>query len=74
MLAIQMGDRKGPSNVRFGSKADMCDSQADVRFGPIADIPSNTLKLALDPLPRSRELSNGASIRLGVRKILKSRN
>ena len=25
-------------NVRFGSKADMCSAQADVRFVPIADI------------------------------------
>jgi hypothetical protein len=25
--------------VRFGSKADMCSAQADVRFVPIADIP-----------------------------------
>ena len=24
--------------VRFGSKADMCSAQADVRFVPIADI------------------------------------
>ena len=24
-------------NVRFGSKADMCSAQADVRFVPIAD-------------------------------------
>ena len=27
-----------PTNVRFGSKADMCTTPADVRFGPIADI------------------------------------
>ena len=26
------------TNVRFGSKADMCSAQADVRFVPIADI------------------------------------
>ena len=25
-------------HVRFGSKADMCSAQADVRFGPEADI------------------------------------
>ena len=25
-------------DVRFGSKADMCSAQADVRFVPIADI------------------------------------
>ena len=25
-------------HVRFGSKADMCSAQADVRFVPIADI------------------------------------
>jgi hypothetical protein len=24
-------------DVRFGSKADMCNAKADVRFGPIAD-------------------------------------
>ena len=27
-------------NVRFGSKADMCGAQADVRYVPIADIGS----------------------------------
>jgi hypothetical protein len=26
------------ADVRFGSKADMCSAQADVRFVPIADI------------------------------------
>jgi hypothetical protein len=26
------------TNVRFGSKADMCSAQADVRLVPIADI------------------------------------
>jgi hypothetical protein len=26
------------NNVRFGSKADMCSAQADVRYVPIADI------------------------------------
>ena len=26
------------ARVRFGSKADMCSAQADVRFVPIADI------------------------------------
>jgi len=26
------------TNVRFGSKADMCGALADVRFGPEADI------------------------------------
>ncbi|MGB8563808.1 MAG: hypothetical protein WCD83_10385, partial [Pseudolabrys sp.] len=25
-------------DVRFGSKADMCSAQADVRFVPLADI------------------------------------
>ena len=29
-----------PTNVRFGSKADMCTALGDVRFVPIADIPS----------------------------------
>jgi hypothetical protein len=28
-----------PRYVRFGSKADMCGAQADVRYVPIADIP-----------------------------------
>ena len=27
-----------PGNVRFGSKADICSAQADVRFVPKADI------------------------------------
>ena len=29
---------EGPTNVRFGSKADMCSAQADVRLVPIADM------------------------------------
>jgi len=29
------------TNVRFGSKADMCSALAHVRFGPIADIDSS---------------------------------
>ena len=27
-----------PTNVRFGSKADICNAQADVRLVPIADL------------------------------------
>jgi hypothetical protein len=29
---------KAVTNVRFGSKADMCSALGDVRFVPIADI------------------------------------
>ena len=29
---------EGPTNVRFGSKADMCSALGHLRFVPIADI------------------------------------
>jgi hypothetical protein len=35
------------ANVRFGSKADMCSAQADVRFVPIADIRASKAVIAL---------------------------
>ena len=38
MLTAQMALVKIKPYVRFGSKADMCSAQADVRFVPIADM------------------------------------
>ena len=35
-----LGQTGAISNVRFGSLADICSAQADVRFVPIADIAS----------------------------------
>ena len=34
-------------DVRFGSKADMCTANTDVRFGPIADIKTRRLACPL---------------------------
>ena len=50
MLAITAGARKGAgitkARVHFGSEADMCSAQADVRFVPIADIDEPSKALA----------------------------
>ena len=44
-LVIADTKRRSPilANVRFGSKADMCGAQADVRYVPIADIGFNSI-------------------------------
>ena len=42
-----MGLVKGRRNVRFGSEADMCTANPDVRYGPIADIAPAELKWQL---------------------------
>ncbi len=39
------------SNVRFGSKADMCSALGDVRFVPIADILPNHYLIAARSFP-----------------------
>jgi hypothetical protein len=36
------------SDVRFGSKADMCSANADVCYGPKADIPSMRLLMLVE--------------------------
>ena len=46
------------ANVRFGSKADMCSAQPDVRFVPIADIGKHTLR-SIEVLFASHEHSCG---------------
>jgi len=51
MVAISCDARKGISDVRFGSKADMCSALADVCFGPKADIDLSRL-----PDLRAREV------------------
>jgi hypothetical protein len=43
------------TNVRFGSKADMCGATSDVRFGPIADIEKQKR-------PQQRANSGGISL------------
>ena len=37
IVAVQTRPGKGQTDVRFGSKADMCDAQAHVRFTPNSD-------------------------------------
>jgi hypothetical protein len=37
IVAVQTCTRKGPADVRFGSKADMCSAKRHVRFGPNSD-------------------------------------
>ena len=38
MVLAKTSSLEGALDVRFGSKADMCSAQADVRFTPEADI------------------------------------
>ena len=47
IVAVRMGLVKGRRNVRFGSEADMCTANPDVRYGPIADIAPAELKWQL---------------------------
>ena len=54
------------TNVRFGSKADICDAKRDVRFHPKADMCSATRHVRLVPIadiPRADRTSG--NIRIG---------
>src|SRR5262249_740970 len=42
-----MDIRCGPSDVRFGSKADMCSARAHVRFTPESDIKCDVVECPL---------------------------
>ena len=47
--------------VRFGSKADMCSAQADVRFVPIADVQSGRVASIDGEIPADNAIVTAAS-------------
>ena len=48
------GARSAVGNVRFGSLADMCAAQSDVRFTPNSDRESGLRQTVMSALPRKR--------------------
>jgi len=60
MVAIHAGAREGVglrvTDVRFGSKADMCSAQAHVRFTPNSNRESGLSQKAMSALPPKADM------------------
>src|SRR5262249_48505970 len=51
IVAVQTYNGKGPTHVRFGSKADICSATDDVRFTPNSDRESELPQTVMSALP-----------------------
>jgi hypothetical protein len=52
--------RKGPADVRFGSKADICAAKSDVRFTPNSDCESVFPHKVMSALPPKADMCGAA--------------
>jgi len=66
MVAICPHARKGQSDVRFGSKADICSATADVRFTPISDRESGLSQTIMSASPPKADICSAlTNVRFG---------
>src|SRR5262249_7023489 len=56
IVAVQKRPVKGQSDVRFGSKADMCSARAHVRFAPNSDRESRHPQTVMSALPPKADI------------------
>jgi hypothetical protein len=63
--------RKGPADVRFGSKADICAATSDVRFTPNSDRENEIPQKVMSALPLKADMCSAlAHVCLGHKRTL----
>ena len=61
-----MPRQQQPSNVRFGSKADICGAKGHVRFAPDSDRESGFPQTVMSALPPKADMCSATSdVRFG---------